>query len=76
MLVNFYTPELKGDVKIIRERFEDLGGVLGMVALEKYRDRNEVLSQSKEFSEQITAQANIAKNKLTDLVNSCIDFFG
>jgi hypothetical protein len=75
MLINFYSPELKNDIKIIREEWKKLGRVLGLVVIEKYTQEegpNELLSQAKEANDQIEKQITRAKNKLVDLANKLV----
>jgi len=72
MLINFYTPELKEDIKIIREKWGKLGRAFGLIVIEKYSQKEgptELLEQTKEFSDQIKNQVSMAKNKLAKLVN-------
>lgn len=72
MLINFYTPELKEDIKIIRNKWDNLGRAFGLIVVEKYTQKEgatELLKQINEFSNQIENQVSIAKNKLAKLVN-------
>lgn len=75
MLINFYTPELKEDLRIIKTKWGELGRVFGLVIIEKYTAQegpNELLAQSKQFSDQIEKQVNVAKNKLSNLANKIV----
>lgn len=75
MLINFYTPELEEDLRIIKKRWEELGRAFGLVVTEKYTEQegpNELLAQSKQFSDQIEKQVNVAKNKLSNLANKIV----
>jgi hypothetical protein len=75
MLVNFYTPELEEDVRIIKKRWEELGRAFGLVITEKHIEQagpNELLAQSKQFRDQIEKQVNVAKNKLSNLANKIV----
>ncbi len=75
MLINFYTPELEEDLRIIKKGWEELGQAYGLVILEKYTEQeepNELLVQLKQFSDQIEKQVNVAKNKLSNLANKII----
>jgi len=72
MSIDFYTPELKEYLRIIKKEWEKLGRAFGLIIAEKYTRQegpNELLAQSKQSSDKIEAQVNIAKNKLSDLVN-------
>ena len=72
MFVNFYTPELKEDIKIIREKWKKLGRAFALIVVEKYTQKEgpmELLKQTEEFSDQIEKQVSIAKSKLANLAN-------
>ena len=72
MLINFYTPELRENFKIIKQEFESLGRAWGLVLMEKYTSQetpDKLVVQAKQLSERITGQVIIAKNKLSGLVN-------
>lgn len=75
MLINFYTPELKDDLKIIKESWDKLGRAFALVVMEKYSAEEgpkELLILSLQLSNQIETQVNIAKTKLAKLVNKII----
>lgn len=72
MLINFYTPELKEDFKIIKQELESLGRAWGLVIMEKYAPQetpDKLVVQAKQLSDRITEQVIMAKNKLSGLVN-------
>lgn len=72
MFINFYTPELKEELKIIKQEFENLGGAWGDAIVEKYSTQekpDKLIREAKQFSDRIRGQVIIAKNKLSGLVN-------
>jgi hypothetical protein len=72
MGIDFYTPELKEDLRIIKKEWAKLGRAFGLIIVEKYTRQegpSELLTQSKQSSDKIEEQVNMAKNKLADLIN-------
>lgn len=73
MNIDFYTPELKEDLRIVKKEWQEkLGLAFGLIIAEKYSGQvgpKELLAQSKQSSDKIEEQVNIAKNKLSNLVN-------
>ena len=72
MRIDFYTPELKEDIKIIREKWGKLVGEFLLIVEGKFskkKDPTELLKKTEEFSGQIGKQVEIAKHKLANLVN-------
>lgn len=75
MLVNFYTPELKDDFKIIKKNWNQLGRAWSLILADKYTQEetpDKLLEQSKQLVEQIEVQVNVAKNKLSNLANKIV----
>ncbi len=75
MLVNFYTPELKEELKIVKQKIESLGRAAALIIMEKYTPQetpDKLVVQARQLNEEITEQVNIAKNKLSNLANKIV----
>ena len=72
MLVDFYAPELRGEVDDLAARFDDLTRVFGEVTMMEFKpcDTNAIVSEARRIDQKVREIDKVAKRKLAGYVEA------